>query len=116
MLSRAVKSLFRPPVNSIKGATPPVTLTLPSSGNKTPAINLNKVLLPSPFAPINPTASPALTSKLISLKAQNAPLGEVFFCCNNISLIEKFLLRFRIKLTPIFLTSITTLILDLLQN
>ena len=42
-----------------------------------PAINLNRVLFPEPLAPIKPSVSPRLRSKLTSSSAQNSSLRSV---------------------------------------
>lgn len=70
--SRPVRLSLNPARSSRRGATLPCTLTLPSSGRRTPAIILSRVDLPVPFLPTMPTQSPLATSNETSLKGQKS--------------------------------------------
>ena len=69
----------------MSGATPPRTLTPPSSGIMTPAIILSSVLLPLPLPPTRPTASPGATVNETLRSAQKVSLGAVFLPLKTIS-------------------------------
>src|SRR5215831_7232877 len=47
--------------------------TLPASGFRSPAIMLNRVVLPAPFGPITAQISPSPTSKLMESTASRPP-------------------------------------------
>src|SRR5580692_4207588 len=56
------------PVNGI-----PSKMMSPASGRSCPQTQLNKVVLPAPFGPTNPTLSPGATSKLMVCTAWIPP-------------------------------------------
>ncbi|MBA7586169.1 hypothetical protein ES708_28165 [subsurface metagenome] len=51
----------------------PSNFIAPESGLYSPAMTFNNVVLPAPFGPIRPTASPVCISKLKSLITTNPP-------------------------------------------
>ena len=59
---------------SNKEPTRPLISAYPVVGSVTRERIFNNVLFPAPLAPMNPTTSPALTSKETFCKAQNFPL------------------------------------------
>ena len=102
MFSLAVNSKSKPAPNSIIGQIFPYISTLPFVGFITPATTFNKVDLPAPLFPINPTTSPFCTSKDTSSNAQKkdffvffpdrkfikACLKEKFFSMPKLNFIE----------------------------
>ena len=60
------------------------SLRIPLSGRPTPPMRRNKVDLPDPFGPTNPTTRPGATLKLISRSAQKRSAG-----CNRRSPLTK---------------------------
>ncbi len=71
-LSRPVASMSKPEPSSSSAATRPLTATSPCVGASVPAMICSRVLLPLPFRPMMPTASPRSTVRLTSSSAVNS--------------------------------------------
>jgi len=70
--SRPVKSGWKPaPSSSIEATLPPIS-TRPEWGGRIPANSFRSVLLPEPFSPTTPSASPGATSRSTSRRAQSS--------------------------------------------
>ena len=78
MFSLPVNSGWKPVPTSNKLAILPLIFTLPLVGDVTLLKTFNKVLLPAPFLPIIPTASPVFISKLKSFRLYTISLVPIF--------------------------------------